>query len=35
MTTVHGGGAVSIVSQGGNTFGDATCEPGPGDVVEP
>jgi beta-glucanase (GH16 family) len=30
-----GSGAVSIVSEGGNTFGDATCNPGPDDVVEP
>jgi beta-glucanase (GH16 family) len=30
-----GSGAVSIVSEGDNTFGDATCNPGPDDVVEP
>jgi hypothetical protein len=23
------------VQEGGNTFGDAMCNPGPGDVVEP
>ncbi len=30
-----GSGAVSIVSEGGNTFGDATCDPGDDDTVEP
>lgn len=30
-----GGGAVSIVSEGGNTFGDASCHPGPDDTIEP
>jgi beta-glucanase (GH16 family) len=30
-----GSGAVSIVSEGGNTFGDASCNPGADDVVEP
>jgi hypothetical protein len=30
-----GSGAVSIVSEGGNLFGDASCEPGPDDIVEP
>jgi hypothetical protein len=24
-----------LTSDGGNTFGDATCNPGPDDVVEP
>ena len=32
---VQEGGPVSIVSQGGNTFGDGTCNPGDDDVVEP
>jgi beta-glucanase (GH16 family) len=30
-----GSGAVSIVSDGGNTFGDATCNPAGNDTVEP
>jgi beta-glucanase (GH16 family) len=30
-----GSGAVSIVSEGGNTFGDATCNPGGDDAIEP
>jgi beta-glucanase (GH16 family) len=30
-----GSGAVSIVSEGGNTFSDATCNPGDGDRIEP
>jgi beta-glucanase (GH16 family) len=30
-----GSGEVSLVSEGGNTFGDATCNPGPTDTTEP
>jgi beta-glucanase (GH16 family) len=30
-----GSGAVSIVSEGGNTFSDGTCNPGDGDTIEP
>jgi len=30
----EGSGEVSIVSEGGNTFGDGTCNPGDDDVVE-